>query len=491
MKKNIYLILILLFCFSSSLEAKNLWAFLTYSTFNSPEGPYIETYLSIAGNSVRFTKNENGKFQATVNILMTFKQKDTIKAYKKYELNSPELLDTNGINIYFVDQQRILIPNGTYDFEIQLTDKNKSVQPSPYIQSVTIDFPSDKPSISGIQLIKSYSKSDSPTILTKSGYELVPLVYTFFPENETKLTFYCELYNFDKTVPKDQKYLLTYYLESFENTLKLDNFAKSKKESPKEIAVLLSEFNIENLASGNYNLVVEARNQQNELLASKTLFIQRINPNAQLTFTDLLAVDIQHSFVEKMTNIDTLKEYISSTYPISSGIEKAFIRKSLKTADLKTLQEYFYSYWQRRDQRNPSAAWERYKLEVEKAQANFGNKIKRGYQTDRGRVYLEYGPPNARSSNYNEPNSYPYEIWQYYTLNNNQRNRKFVFYSEDMVTSDFTLLHSDAIGEVNEPRWRIVLRNRIYAPLDLQDTQLINAWGENANEEWELPTTNL
>jgi len=489
--KKVLLLTIILFTIALQSEAKNLWAFLTYSAFNSPDGPYVETYLSIAGNSVQFIKKENGKFQATVNILMVFKQGDAIKAFNKYELPSPEVTDTTNINLYFIDQQRILVPNGTYDFEIEITDKNKSVQATPFVQSVTVDFPADNPSVSGIELVKSYKKTDTISKINKSGYDLVPMVYTFFPENEASLVFYCELYNLDKVIPKDQKFLVSYYLETFENNLKLSDFARMKKEAPKSVNVLLSEIDITNLASGNYNLVVEARNQKNELVASNRLFIQRVNPNAQLTFTDLLATSIQNTFVEKITNMDTLKEYIRCTYPISSGIEKAFIRGSLKTADLKTLQEYFYSYWQRRDEKFPQQAWLLYKLEVDKAQANFGNKIKKGYQTDRGRVFLEYGPPNARSVNYNEPSSYPYEIWQYYTLKNTQRNKKFVFYSEDMVTSDFTLLHSDAIGEVNEPRWRIFLRNRIYAPLDLGDTQIINAWGENANDEWELPTTNL
>jgi len=489
--KKVLLLTIILFTIALQSEAKNPWAFLTYSAFNSPDGPYVETYLSIAGNSVQFIKKENGKFQATVNILMVFKQGDAIKAFNKYELPSPEVTDTTNINLYFIDQQRILVPNGTYDFEIEITDKNKSVQATPFVQSVTVDFPADNPSVSGIELVKSYKKTDTISKINKSGYDLVPMVYTFFPENEASLVFYCELYNLDKVIPKDQKFLVSYYLETFENNLKLSDFARMKKEAPKSVNVLLSEIDITNLASGNYNLVVEARNQKNELVASNRLFIQRVNPNAQLTFTDLLATSIQNTFVEKITNMDTLKEYIRCTYPISSGIEKAFIRGSLKTADLKTLQEYFYSYWQRRDEKFPQQAWLLYKLEVDKAQANFGNKIKKGYQTDRGRVFLEYGPPNARSVNYNEPSSYPYEIWQYYTLKNTQRNKKFVFYSEDMVTSDFTLLHSDAIGEVNEPRWRIFLRNRIYAPLDLGDTQIINAWGENANDEWELPTTNL
>ena len=176
-------------------QARNLWAFLTYATFNSPEGPYVETYLSIAGNSVKFVKKDNGKFQATVNILLTFKQNNEIKAFKKYELNSAEIEDTTKTNFNFVDQQRIPIPNGTYDFEIQLADKNKEVAPVPYDQSIVIDFPADKGSFSSIELVKSYKKTETASTLTKSGFDLVPYTYTFFPENESKMTFYCELYH--------------------------------------------------------------------------------------------------------------------------------------------------------------------------------------------------------------------------------------------------------------------------------------------------------
>jgi len=44
--RKIILLSILFFPFFS--EAKNVWAFLTYSTFNSPGGPYIETYLTVS-----------------------------------------------------------------------------------------------------------------------------------------------------------------------------------------------------------------------------------------------------------------------------------------------------------------------------------------------------------------------------------------------------------------------------------------------------------
>ena len=214
MKKSIYILFILLL--PSVMEGRNLWAFLTYSTFNSPEGPYIETYLSVAGNSVKYNKTMSGKFQATVNVLITFKQNNEIKAFKKYELNSPEIEDTTKVNYEFVDEQRFQLPNGTYDFELQITDKSKLAQPVPYSQSVVVDFPSDKPSFSGIQLVKSFIKSETPKTITKSGYDLVPYVYNFYPGNEAKMIFYSELYNMDKILPEGEKFVLSYFIESFE-----------------------------------------------------------------------------------------------------------------------------------------------------------------------------------------------------------------------------------------------------------------------------------
>jgi len=481
--------LIILFCIISAFQAqsKNLWAFLTYASFSSPEGPYLETYLTISAKSVQFVSTGNGKFQATVQVLMTFKQNAEIKAFKKYELRSAEIDDTTKTDFHFVDQQRIALANGTYDFEIQLSDKSRNTPAMPYNQSITIDFPTDKPSFSDVELVKSYTKSEKTTELTKSGYDLVPYAYTFYPESESKMIFYVELYHISKVVPPDQKFILTYYVETFESHLKQNEFARSRKESPKEVNVVLTEMDLENLASGNYNLVLEARNQSNEIMASKKIFFQRMNPKARMAVSSIQATEIANTFAEKITNTDSLREYINSTYPIATGLEKSFIRESLKKADLQTMQQFLYSFWIQRDPSTPEQSFRNYKALVYKVQVNFGTPVKKGYQTDRGRVYLQYGPPNTRSTQYNEPSNYPYEIWQYYTLNNNQRNRKFVFYSPDMVTSDFILLHTDAIGEVYNPRWKVDLRNRIYSTIDLQDTQVIESWGDFEQDYWDLP----
>ena len=290
----------------------------------------------------------------------------------------------------------------------------------------------------------------------------------------------------NKQVGEGNKYLLNYYVETLENGQRVKDLEKVKKEMAKDVTVVLADLNIVNLPTGNYNLIVEARDQQNQIMASRKLFFQRSNPYAKLTIDDMATVNPINSFVERYTNIDTLREYVNSTYPISSALEKNFLKGNLQTATLPVLQQYFLGFWQRRDANNPEKAWMSYKYLIEIVEHNFGTPVKRGYQTDRGRVFLQYGAPNVRAERYNEPSNYPYEIWQYYTLTN-QSNRKFVFYSPDMVTSDFFLLHSDAIGEIHNARWQVDLRSRMYQTIDITDTQVINSWGDMQEDYWTLP----
>jgi GWxTD domain-containing protein len=290
----------------------------------------------------------------------------------------------------------------------------------------------------------------------------------------------------DSHIGPGNKYLLSYFVETFENNQLVRDLARSRKETARPVSPILADFNINNLPTGNYNLVVEIRDHMNTVLSNRKLFFQRSNPNAQMTMEELTTVNPAGSFVEQLTNIDSLREFVSSTYPISSALEKNFLKGNLKTASLQVLQQYFLGFWQRRNPSDPRQAWENYRYQVEVAQHNFGTPVKKGYQTDRGRVFLQYGAPNVRVERNNEPSNYPYEIWQYYSLGN-QTNRKFVFYSPDLVTSDFYLLHSDALGEFNNPRWQVDLRSRIYQTIDLSDTQVINAWGDMQEDYWTMP----
>ena len=167
--------------------------------------------------------------------------------------------------------------------------------------------------------------------------------------------------------------------------------------------------------------------------------------------------------------------------------KKIFINENLADADLITTQRFFLNFWITRDALNPEAAWTYYLGQVAKVNKLYSTPVLLGYDTDRGRVYLKYGPPNIISESYNEPSAYPYEIWQYYSLANNQRNKKFVFYTEDIVTNNFQLVHSDAIGEISNYRWQVIIHKRIYDPNNLDEDRYPDVWGSKVNDYYNNP----
>ncbi len=497
MKKYLFsFIIILLFFNTNVLQAKKLVASLVYAHFYSPEqGPFLETYLAVYGKSVNFVKNTNNKFQATIEVTMIFKQNKIVKDFKKYNLLSTEVEDTTNLNFNFLDQQRFVLPNGTYDFEFTISDKNSSDAAFKTNNQVSIEFPEDKINLSGVEFIESYKKSEKPTIISKSGYDLIPYISDFYPEKVSKITFYSELYNCEKIIGKGEMFLLKYYIETAETNKTNIDFVKNKRESVKPVNIIFGEFDITKLPSGNYNLVIEIRDKENLLLTFNKVSFQRSNPSMKFEIKDLQSVNIEETFAGRITDKDSLREIIKSLYPISSEVERYFINDQLKKVELTVMQQFLLNFWIQRDNLFPETAWHNYSIEVSKVNANFGNKFKKGYETDRGRVYLQYGPPNEIFDRPFETSkgltdggwgSVPYQIWQYYSIKSDYMNRfgtsnsslspdklysgktlsnkKFVFYNPNLALGDFELIHSNMQGEIYDPNWeaRLSRSNDLY-----------------------------
>ncbi len=489
MKKLILLSAILAFAATSYAKPGNLRAFWSYSTFNSPEaGPFVETYLSVLGNSVQFVVKDNGKFQGSIFVTMLFKQNDTIKAFRKYELFSPEVDDTTAINFSFLDQQRVPLPNGKYDIELSIADKNREMKPFLVKDQVDLDYPDGQARISDVQLIESFTKVEKPGQLTKSGYDFIPYLDNFFPQTVNKVTFYAEMYNMGQMLGNDDKFVVATSIESHETGKIVGENLRLKREMLKPVNVVFSEFDISALPSGNYDLVVTARDKENKELLRKSLFFQRSNPAIGYNSDDISAVIVANSFVAAYTNADSLREFIRMCYPVSSSNEKLFIDNQLKIASLETMQKFFMAFWQSRNALNPSGEWQQYYLQVLAVNEEFKTPSRKGYETERGRVYLQYGPPNTRFREYMDPSAWPYEIWHYYLIGT-QSNGKFLFYSRDYANNDFVILNSNVKGEISNYRWEVDLHtrdtDRNNNPMDLDRTKESEYFSGKAREQWE------
>jgi len=486
MKKYLVIsIIALLFVFiTKENKAIDLQSYFYFATFYTPtEGPYVETYLAVIGNSVVYKKNSNNKYQASLEVTMLFKQDGEIKKYNKYNLYSDEIDDTT-FKSSFIDQQRILLPNGIYNYEMTIVDKNTTEKKEFKMHDIiAVSYNNLDLDISGIQLVEFYKKSEKESILTKSGLDLSPYVATFYPENVNKITFYTEIYNSNKESGTDSSLLFKYYIENA-NNLKSTTLIGSKKQKKAEVNVLFAEIPIVDLVSGNYNLVVQVINKENIVLKSKKVFFQRSNKKAQVVeLNELYKQSVNNTFVVFYTNEDTLKEYIKSTWPIANSSERQFATDMLKNSSLEAQQKFFYNFWVSRNADYPENAWIQYKEKVAYVQRKYKTLIKKGYESDRGRVYLQYGPPSSIVDVPHEPIAYPYEIWHYYAIKD-KTNKKFVFYNPDIAGNDYPLLHSDMTGEIITRNWEDFVYKRIDVNLNNNSNNPRNSWGSHTQDNF-------
>lgn len=469
------MVLSFLIIYSNQCSAKKLNAGFNFATFYSPEdGTYLETYLGVRGNSVVFEKQENGMFRGALHITMIFRQDSVIKAFRKYELWSPEQPDTTSSFFDFIDQQRISLPVGVYELELSINDRFFPDKKFSYKIPVEVFFDKNQVIVSGIQMLESYKPSAAPSVITKNGLDLEPRVTNYYPQSTSKLRFYSEIYNTDTVLGSNEKLMVSWYIQPYESGKKLDEYSRFKIYDTKPVQPLLAEFDLTNLPTGNYNLAIEVRDKSNKIVGYNNLFFQRNNPAAAFNMESYAGQGTEKILLGTTSNADTLRNWVLSLRPIATLSEKVFIDNQSSVADPVILKRYLSHFWEERNEIDPEGAWLTYLNEVKKVDKLFGNKFRRGYDTDRGRVYLQYGPPNSitdrpfdagdsqMTNNKNRMTGQdggvvPYQIWHYYVIKN-QRNKKFVFYNPHLAGDEYSLIHSDAQGEFYNSQWQSQLK---------------------------------
>ena len=125
----------------------------------------------------------------------------------------------------------------------------------------------------------------------------------------------------------------------------------------------------------------------------------------------------------------------------------------------------------------------KYKKQVDFVEKVYGNNFQEGFETDRGRVYLQYGAPSNIVAREASPSEYPYEIWTFNKIGVFS-NKRFVFYNPDLVNRAYRLLHSDMIGELKNNSWPQILskRNTVNGNIDNPNQNNVDHWGGNSNE---------
>lgn len=449
--------------------SKALDASITFATFKSPSQNYVEIYLHMVGTTVTYVSNaDSTSSQASVEVVILFKQNGEIIKFDKYKLNGP----WSNSEEDFVDLKRFALPDGDYDLEVSIQDIHQPENVIRHEGKFNMDFPDTPGKLlqSDIQLLASVKPTKQNHILAKNGFYLEPLAYNFYNRNYSKLIFYNELYDTDKTI--GDAFQVSYGIEKMVNGKSTTVRIGHKKRQPQPVNVLILQMDIKDLESGNYNLFVEIRNRAKELLSRKNIEFQRSNPFLQATHEVTKEIEIKDEFVAALTK-EELKYSLRAIAPLVLESDVELLNSVVKNKDTTIQQRFLFNFWVNQNPNQPDITYKAFMKIAKAVDRMYTTGFGYGFESDRGYVYIRYGRPDDIVSVDNDPSAPPYEIWIYNDFPvTNQTNVRFLFYAPALGT-DYRMLHSTARGELNNPQWEIQLYKNV--PEEIQGTNYLDA----------------
>ena len=449
--------LLLCWCWTSvSLLA--LDAQIAFASFKNGEQAYIEIYTRIEGASLAFLEIDSLR-QASVEVTLFFRQNNQIMLADKFNLLSPNAQVIPDL----VDVKRYGLQNGEYDLEVQLIDNNGKEKIVQFSQKINIDFGQKPVELSDLQLLAAVSAAkDKNHPFAKQQYLLEPLVTPFYPSGTDKILFYTELYAPDR----DDLLQLKYYLRETQTFTDRELKLAYQKRKAKAVRPLLLALDISDVPSGKYELVLEISDSNQVIQAQKTIAFERrfdqSIPVADIHFDDTLSAE-------------QLRYSLRALSPILPQTQADTLNRVLKLEDLEAKRQFLVDYWRTKSPRFPDVSYEKYMEVVRAVDKTFETGFRFGFETDRGHFYLKYGRPDDIINVQDEPSAPPYEIWSYYQFPaTKQNNVRFLFYNPSLAAGDYVLLHSTAIGEINNPQWEVVLYKR-NAPNEIEGEDYFSA----------------
>lgn len=471
-------LLFLLACASYAQKKDMPRVYFKYKAYLHPEqGNYIETQLLFDAQTFDFHRTDTGDV-ASFQVTQLFKRGDTIVGYDKSRVQSLFVEDEGKKNFYFIE--KFALPAGEYTYEMLVEDNFNVLQALNYETTIELEDRLNNPSFSSITLARFYEKSSSvlQTVFTKFGYDIVPSFTSHYPPFVDEIVYYTELYNLH-TLADDSIFVLKEVV--FNERQDSVYFERYSRIRAKDFLPIMKRLDTEDLPTGEYQLKLAVIDRgKNQLCTSSFGFTRKSKP--KLAMENIENVELDNEFMYTIP-LDSSAYYVSSLIPIAQRTETKNIIKLLKRGDNYMNMRYLQAFWSAVDEIHGLDEWLAYKKQVDRVEANFSTNYQVGHETDRGRVFLQYGYPSQIYEVPSSPSEYPYEIWQYDKIQS-FTNRRFIFYNTTNVTNDYKLLHSNMVGEIQNRRWRLDINKRNAFDNDLDSdrgTGNRDHWGQNSD----------
>ncbi|MEO0198965.1 MAG: GWxTD domain-containing protein [candidate division WOR-3 bacterium] len=332
---------------------------------------------------------------------------------------------------YSLDKFWAALAPGEYDVTFTIKDNNSRRVGKAKFRIVTLDVDTML-GLSDIELLLQLFPGED-SIFGRFGYIMIPNPSGIYGQGKDTLYFYAEIYNLARDTAD---YFVRYYILD-EKGLPVKQ-SKPILRSKSELPLIREGLDISTLSDGRYKLMIQAVDLSTGRSYSREVdfyYVSGLVGEAKALESEY------YYFIDYFATPEELKEFSS----LSEEGKLLFLKKFWKKLDPSPnteINEFFIEFVKR----------------CKYADENFTLPGKPGRLTDRGRIYIKYGPPDERNRVTFELTSRNREHWIYY----GKGVKEFVFV-DIKNNGDYELIYSSVEDEPTRPDWM-----KYVSPSDLQ-----------------------
>ncbi len=345
----------------------------------------LDAFVMVPYSSIQFVKSEKGfigNFSVTISIFDESKEKLITEKTWNETLEAKDFNETNSKDRYSLNLKSFFLSPATYFVRTAIDDKESNSEFTKETMEKVRDF-SNPVTISDIMLLAKRFEQEGKN-------KIVPNISGNVALQKDGLPVFYEIYS------------------SYPEKLNIEYVIKDKKKKP--IYTSVQNKNIDtgktqifytikdsSFSLGLYYLDIYLKDSaDNEIASSERAFFSR--------------------WVGVPSTITDLDKAIDQLIYIASSKEMDYI-KDAKTVEEK-LKRYL-AFWKKLDptpQTEDNEIFNEYYRRIEYADEHFSHYVE-GWKTDRGMVFILLGAPDNVDRHPFDLDSKPYEIWEYYNLN--------------------------------------------------------------------------
>ena len=432
-------------------SAGDIGFYIDTAGFRASEGrTYQEIYFLLPGHQLAFEPDDAGVPTATfaVDVCVQNAEGDTVRYERmRRRTQAGEEDGAQGASAV-LDLFLLALNPGDGTLTVTVQDERSGKEGMCRIALPVVAFDQEHLAISGIQFGSQIAQAEGEDKFVKNGMRVTPNVMRRVSSESPVLYAYFEIYNFaqDPNAKTDSFNLYCAVVDS--SGAEVKPFPGKRIRKPGSSCVNTESLDLSDLSPGDYDLMVMVKDNLNGQRVIKKRGFTLLPPGAPSANLGLDDAALQRYY---------------------DGIKYLATQQELETYRSLTPEgkrDFVVAFWKQKDP-TPGSPENEFALkhfrQMQFADTQFQEGKRKGSDTDRGRVFIRYGPPSDIQRYMTRSIGKAYQIWTYQKTGNYE----FVFIDRRGAGA-YELVHSSMPGERYNPYWKVDRLDE-KRPGDLQD----------------------